>query len=193
MSVKYLNIWNVFIIITARIQRTREGNIFSLSTLAREGGTPSQVWTRGVPHPRSRWGGGPHPADRGRYPVPGLNRGYPAPGLDWGVPHSRSRQEIPHPRSEQRGTPSCWGGSPSQVWTGGGNPSQVQTGGTPSLVQTWGTPLPWSRLDGVPPCPGLDGVPPPPPIRRQISKVSTCYTAGDVPLAFMQEDFLVRF
>ena len=36
-------------IFTARIRRMREGNIFSLSTLA-GGGTPSQVWVGGLPH-----------------------------------------------------------------------------------------------------------------------------------------------
>ena len=55
----------------------------------------------------------------------------------------------------------------------------------PSPDLRWGTP---------PAHPGLDGVPPPvqdwmdspllpPPVRRQISKASTCYAAGGVPLA----------
>ena len=61
-------------------------------------GTPSQVWVRGIPHPRS--GGYPVPGLGGGtpfqvcgggtssqfwggvYPVPGLGGGYPIPGLD---------------------------------------------------------------------------------------------------------------
>ena len=94
------------VIITARIQRMKEGNIFTLSTLAGGGGIPlpanggggtrSQVWTGGVtqfpgldggryPIPRSRQGGTPIPGLDGgtlEYPphpgqVPGQDRGYP--------------------------------------------------------------------------------------------------------------------
>ena len=61
----------------------------------------------------------------------------------------------------------------------------------PGMGGTWGTPHP--RLDGVTPQtwdggtprPRLDGVPP------SISKASTCYAAGGVPLASTQDDFLV--
>ena len=62
----------------------REGNIFSLSTLAGLGGgvgvpRPRSGWG-GVPHPRSKWGL-LHPADGG-YPIQdqdlGLNPGYPS-------------------------------------------------------------------------------------------------------------------
>ena len=48
-----------------------------------------------------------------------------------------------------------------------------------------------TRGTGVPPCPGLDGVPHP-PVRRQSSIASTYYVAGGMPLAFTQEDFLVK-
>ena len=66
-----------------------------------------------------------------------------------------------------------------------------------SQVRTGGIPL-QARMGGYPP-PGLDGVPPlsrtgwgtPSPIGRQSSIASTCYTAGGMPLAFTQEDFLV--
>ena len=78
----------------------------------------------------------------------------------------------------------------------GGTPTQVQMGGGVSHPADWG--MPHQDLMGYPnvqdsmvyptPHPGLDGVS---PIRRQISKASTCYMAGSVPLAFMQEDFLV--
>ena len=54
----------------------REGNIFSLSTLA--------------------GGGYPHPANGGVTPFPGQDGRYPIPGLDRG---------LPHPRFEQGGTP----------------------------------------------------------------------------------------
>ena len=154
----------------------REGNIFSLSTLARKGGggerypilltgggggTLSQVWTGG----------------------------YPIPGMDGGVSYPRSR----------------WGGgTPSQVWTRGGrgvpypadgkvSPSKIRTGGTPQSKTGWVLPNP--RLDGVPPSRTGWGTPPPsktgwgtPP---PVSKASTCYASGGVPLAFTQEDFLV--
>ena len=113
--------------ITARIRRMGKGNIFSLSTLAGRGGTPSQVWVGG-------------------YPIPGLGGG------------------LPHPRS------GWWGGGvpgvPSgQVWMVGG-----YLGYSPPARSRWGNL--------------------PPPI-RQSSIASTCYTAGGMPLAFMQEDFLV--
>ena len=68
------------------------------------------------------------------------------------------------------------GGVPHPRSGWGGGPVKDQDGGYP----------PHPRLDGVSPCPRLDGVPP-------ISKVSTCYMAGSVPLALMQEDFLVHF
>ena len=80
-------------IFTARIRRMREGNIFSLLTLA-GGGIPHSRSRQGVPHladcgvphSRSRMGGVGvlHPVlDRG-YPIPGPDRGYPIPGLDEG-------------------------------------------------------------------------------------------------------------
>ena len=133
------------------------------------GGTPSQVWV-GVPYPRSGWGG--------------------------------TLSQV-------------WvgGGTLSQVWVGG-TPSQVWTGrypeGTPQVRSgwwgvPWGIPPPW--LDGVHPHHVLMGPPPPhhdligyphhdwtgypPPPIRQSSIASTCYAASGMPLAFMQEDFLV--
>ena len=62
------------------------------------------------------------------------------------------------------------GGTPSQVWMGG-TPSYVWTG--TALSRTgWGTPH---------------------TIRRQSSMASTCYVVGGMPLAFTQEDFLVKY
>ena len=138
-------------IITACIRRMREGNIFSLFTLA--------------PHLRSGRGGG--------VPIPGPDRG---------------------------------GETPSQVQTGEGTPSQVWMGGypfwegcTPSKIRGgylrvphpdlgWGVPwgIPHPRLDGVPPRPRLDRVPPHPRLDGgvpPVSKASTYYMAGSVPLA----------
>ena len=69
----------------------------------------------------------------------------------------------------------------------GGYPRlQMVGGGYPHPRSGWGYPL--LRLNGGTPQPGLDGYP---LVRRQITIVSTCYVVGDVPLAFMQEDFLV--
>ena len=88
-----------------------------VSVCSHLGGYPISVLGRGVPHPRSRWGGTPSQVQVEGYPIPGLG-GYPIPG----------------------------------------------PGGTP-------------------------GTPPPARI------ASTCYSyvAGGMPLAFMQEDFLVIY
>ena len=125
--------------------------------------------------------------------------GYSIPGLDGGGPHPRSGWGVPHPRSG-------WGGTPFQVWSGvypilpgvpphprldGVPPIQYWMGYPPSNIG-WGTPSPIQDWMGYPPTPhpdlgqGVAQVPPPP-----ISKTSTCYAAGGVPLAFTQEDFLV--
>ena len=81
-------------IFTARIQRIREGNIFSLFTPV-EGGIPSQVQMEG--YPSQVW--------MGRYPIPGRSgwRGYPIPSLNGA--DTSSQVQI--------------GGAPSQVWMGG--------------------------------------------------------------------------
>ena len=78
-------------------------------------------------------------------------------------------------------------------WGGGGYPIPV-VGGTPRPGLDRVPPgQVWMDGEGgaVPhPCGG--GGTPPPPI-RQSSIASTCYTAGGMPLAFTQEDFLVHF
>ena len=61
-------------IFTTRMRRMKEGNIFSLFTLARDGGTPSQV----------RMGGTPHSELDGVPPI----------GTEWGTPHP-GVDEIP--------------------------------------------------------------------------------------------------
>ena len=113
------------------------------------------------------------------------------PGEGGGVPGLRSRL----------------GGwvTPSQVWIGGypillmgSTPPQVWMGGAPSQVWTGGVPHP--GLDGeMCPHPADRGVPPSKirtggtlgyPLPRTgwgtppVSKASTCYAAGGVPLAF---------
>ena len=76
-------------VFTTHIRRMREGNSFSLSTLAggggRKGGNPiSNLGRGGVPHPRSRWGEGtPSQVWTGG--------GCPISGLKRGVPHSADR------------------------------------------------------------------------------------------------------
>ena len=142
------------------------------------GGTPSQdlrFGGRGVPHPRSGLGG------------------YPPQDLGWGAP--QTWDGVP-PRHGM-GYPQTWDGYPPDLgwctpWTWDGVPSprpgmrypprpgmgyspRHGTGYPPDME--WGTPQTWDR------------VPPPP---RQISIASTCYVAGGRPLAFTQEDFLVK-
>ena len=121
-----------------------EGNIFSMSTLARgypipgldggvphpaDGDTPTQVWMGGVPHARSGWGRG--------YPIPCLD-GVPHP-TD-GVPPSKIRMGYPHQNLMGYLHPGLDGVPPSK--TGWGTPP----------VQDW---------MGYSSCPRLDGVPPP--------------------------------
>ena len=136
-------------------------------TLARSGG-------RGTPARSRCWGGGTPSQVNGGVPQPSLD--------DWGV--------IP-------GTlPQTWDGVPPQTWHG--VPPNLGCG----IPWTWdrvpsrhGMGYPWDLGWGTPLDMGwgtprtLDGVPPP----RQISIASTCYTAGGMPLAFTQEDFLVFF
>ena len=85
----------------------REGNIFSLPTLAGGGGYPvSGLAGLG-------WGG---------YPLSGLGGGYPIPGLGRGVPRPRSRWGYPI-SCLGRGYPiSGQGGTSSQVWMVEGTP-----------------------------------------------------------------------
>ena len=78
-------------IITDRVHSTRGGYIFSLFVCSHLGGVPNPA-DGGVPHPRSRWGGGypiSGPGGRG-YPIQ-LMGGYPGRGAYLGYPPSRSR------------------------------------------------------------------------------------------------------
>ena len=78
----------------------REGNIFSLSTLA--GGTLSQVWM-GVPYPRSRQGGTPSQVQTGGIPSQVWTGGYPF--LLMGVPSCPRLDVVPLPIQNWMGYP----------------------------------------------------------------------------------------
>ena len=124
----------------------REGNSFSVSTFVGggeggypipglDGGTPSQVQTGRVPHPRSGWGGTPSQVWTGEgvlqgTPCPRLDGVPPCPDLGWGV--------LPCPRLD--GVP------PVKTW------DRMSTLGYPPFKTGWGTPIP-SR-------PGTGGYPP---------------------------------
>ena len=82
-------------VITDRIRRMREGNVFSLSTPGGGGGTPTRSrrgggapsslgWGAGT-LARSRLGGVPHPALEGGVPQPGPDRGGTPARSRWGV------------------------------------------------------------------------------------------------------------
>ena len=77
---------------------------------------------------------------------------------------------------------------------GGGVPPQTQDGVPP----TWGGVPPHRPEVGYPPRPGT-GYPPPdlgwstPQTWDGLPPPTTCYTAGGMPLAFTQEDFLVYY
>ena len=152
----------------------REGNIYSLSTLAGLGG---------VPHPRSGKKGGtesqvqmgrgvPHPSDGGRGAQYALKTGGTPSQVWMGVPHYMSRWGVPIPGPD-RGYP---------ILLMGGTPIQDHDG-VPKSKTGWGTPRP--RLDGVLlPIKHWIGYPP-------VNKASTCYVVGGVPLVFTQADFRV--
>ena len=161
---------------------------------------------RGVPHPRSGWG----------VPIPGLAGGGTPPQIwPWRVPYPRSGQGgTPfqvwlgggYPRSGPGypPIPRTWYVAPPDL--GFCTPPDLGWGNPPDLgcdtPWTWDWVPSWT-WDGVPPRPGMVNHPPPldlgqgtprtwdgvPP--RQISIASSCYTAGGMPLAFTQEDFLV--
>ena len=112
-------------------------------------------------------GGTPPQVWPGGYPIPGLARGYPGypPGPGMGYPQPDLGW----------GTPQTWDGVPPWTWD------------RYPLDLRWGTS---QTCDGIiPPRPEMVrwGTPP-----RQISIASTCYVVGSMPLAFMQEDFLVQ-
>ena len=92
-------------VITARIRRMTEGNVFTLSIISGRGGTPSDVCGWGGGTPSQVWMVG------GRYPsqVWMVGGGTLARSGWWGVPCPRSG----------------WWGYPRQVWMmGGGTPAR---------------------------------------------------------------------
>ena len=148
----------------------REGNVFSLSTPEEGGGVPQ-----------------PGPA-RSSQVQPGWYPSQVQPGQDGGTP-AGGVPGYPHPQPGQNGG---YLGYPLP-------PGLVRTGGVPQPGSTWGTPTPSQVRMGVPQpggaswvpsWPGQDGgtwgTPP-----GQDSTWSTQYAAVGIPLAFMQEDFLV--
>ena len=143
-----------------------------------------------------QWGGVRVPPPGG-YPVRSRS-GYPP----WGEYPVRSRSRYPPGGGTWSGTPPGGPGTPP-----GGVPSQVPPGGSgyPPWGGTWSGPGPGNH-----PPPGGVRVPPlggypvrsrsryPPRggtrsggVPGQDNRRSTHYTAGGMPLAFMQEDFLV--
>ena len=96
--------------------------------------------------------------------------GYRIPGTSPGGGYPIQLMEVPIPGLD-----------------GGGGVSHPADGGVPHPRST--SVPPWKGLDGVRLQPESDGVHPPP--IRQNSIASTCCTAGGMPLAFTQEDFLV--
>ena len=171
------------------------------------GGYP--ILLMGVPHPRSGRGGTPHQQNGippytlgmggtlgytacsrldGVPPIQTWDRGSRYTGLD-GVPHPDLGQGgypgYPHPRLDVV----------PLFRTGWDTP--YQQNGIPPVQDWMGSPCP--GLDGIPPISRM-GYPPsqtgwgtPHQVPPTISKASTCYAAGGVPLAFTQEDFLVLF
>ena len=145
------------------------GNV-CLFTIGWGGGDPIWLMGRGVPNPRSRWGGVPHPADTGStpsqvqaggypiqlmsgggYPIQGPGGGYQIPGPGRGYPR------VPLLVQDWMGYP------PVQDWMGYPPPHCQILDGYPLCPRLDGyPPAPIPRLDGIPPCPWLDGVPPTP-------------------------------
>ena len=101
-----------------------------------------------------------------------------------------------YPRSGLGGTPSqvqMVGGIPSQVWmVGGGYPIPGLDGGIPRVDVPMVPHHDWMGYphhhDWMEYSPNHDWMGYPPPN----SKASTCYVVGSMPLAFTQEDFLVK-
>ena len=137
----------------------REGNSFSLSTLAGGGGgtlsrvwmgesTPFQVWTGGVTHPKVQTRGYPIQDQDGGYPIQGMDGGYPIQDQDGGYPIHTLDRGYPI-QDQDRGTRD-WMGYPHQQ------------NGVPPPIQTWDGEFP-----GYPPRARLDGDTPPPPSAKR--------------------------
>ena len=94
-----------------------EGTVFSLFVSSHLNG-------RGVPHPRSRQWGGPHP--RFRWGVPHHRSWPPSQVLMGGVPHLADREVPPS---------QVWMGVPNPADSGGYPPSKIRM--TPSPIQDW--------------------------------------------------------
>ena len=103
--------------------------------------------------------------------------------ISGGVPQS-GLGGVPHPKSGGYPIPGLDGVPPSQTWDG--VPPPRPGTGYPRILG-WGTPPDLGR--GTLPPPDLRwGTPPP-----TWDIASTCYAVGGMPLAFTQEDFLVKY
>ena len=171
-----------------------EGNIFSLFTPKGTGYSDLADW---VLHPSSTSSQGDTPI---LPDVCGGGEGTPyfRMGGGMGTPCGWCRGGLLH--LADGGTPSGWQGqvTPSGWWRIlFGTPPHLDWMGVLPSHQDWMGYPHWDWIR-VPPL-GLNLVAPGqdwmgvhlPPIRREISRVSTCYAAGGMPLAFMQEDLLV--
>ena len=147
--------------------------LFSVcQSIPRRGGY--SIWlTGGLPPSQVRMVGTPFQGQDGGTPFPGEDEGSPSLWkAPWGTPLCQ----------DWMGYYSCWDwmGYPPpnwDCWDWIGVPPLLLDGDTP-IRTGWGTPH-QSRLVG--------GIP-----RREIGRQSS-YAAGSMPLALMQEDFLVFF
>ena len=199
-----INISLEHMIFTARIRRMGKVMFSQVSVHSHGGITPCpRFFPRSlVPGPFLAGGRYPSPRFFPRYLVPGPFPGYHCP---WFFPRSL----VPGPFS---GLPQSWPGGTPVLVRKYPNPGWGYPGPSPSWgVLAAGTPV---LARGTPsqegyPSPVLarthqdktrlhcllgqdkTWVPPPPP--RQNSRASTCCTAGGMPLAVMEQDFLVEY
>ena len=142
---------------------------------------------RGYPHLADK--GHPHLANGG---YPNLtDRGIPPSGWPGQYPHLADGVTPGYSLSELDGVPLLGLDRGTPIGTGWGYP-QSELDGILHICLDW-MGAPPSGLDRVPPSIlGLAGGTPDLPIRRQSSRANTRYAAGSMPLAFAQEDFLVK-
>ena len=179
--------WHSYFVITARVRSTREGNVLtsvcpSIHPSVHRGGYPYPIMLcnisqnamrqrgrtqSGTPQGGTRPPGG-YPDPPGGYPDPPGGSGYPPGGS--GYPPGGPGTPPGGPGTPPGGLGTPLGGSGVRVPPWGGSRVRYPPGGGVRYPPGGGT------QSGTPP--GQD--------RR-----STHYTAGGMPLAFTQEDFLV--
>ena len=128
-------------VITARIRRMTEGNVFTLSTIAGGGGVTLSSWWGGYPHPVPMGGtpsflmGGTPPSGWQGYPIWLTGGTHLAGG---GCPgYTSIRTGWGYPPSELDGNTPCqnWMGTPHQDWME--IPLPIRTGWGYPLHQDW--------------------------------------------------------